>query len=272
MAGSLSSGSAIEQFCILAKSSKGRAAVSLVQQATSSPQTFFFGELLDCPNIQALEHNPETKPAWSLLHIFAYGTYQEYKACAATVGQLTEAQLAKLKILTIVSLSAKSKVLPYSLLQQQLEIASVRALEDLIIEGMYNGLFKGKLDQAGQQFQISEAVGRDCQKSEVGEMIEVLKSWRARSAEILTCIDDNIRHAASAEEAEQQHQREFENCVEMVKKNLQAQMQAAEIEGGGRLPAKFEASEYYDEENKRPKSRPKTNKHLHMNSDHRSRH
>jgi hypothetical protein len=42
----------LEQFCILAKSAKGRAAVHIIAEATSAPNLFAFGELLDQPNLQ----------------------------------------------------------------------------------------------------------------------------------------------------------------------------------------------------------------------------
>lgn len=50
----------LEAFCIMAKSSRGRAAAGLVQEATSAPGLFVFGELLDMPNIK--EVKPLRKP------------------------------------------------------------------------------------------------------------------------------------------------------------------------------------------------------------------
>lgn len=44
--------SKLEAFCILAKSARGRAAAELVQEATSTPGLFVFGELLDMQNIK----------------------------------------------------------------------------------------------------------------------------------------------------------------------------------------------------------------------------
>ena len=43
---------ALEQFCILAKSAKGRAAVQIIAEATSASNLFAFGELLDQPNLK----------------------------------------------------------------------------------------------------------------------------------------------------------------------------------------------------------------------------
>lgn len=85
--------------------------------------------------------------------------------------------------------------LPYPLLLQQLEVDTVRRLEDLIIDGVYGGLFKGKLDQEAQCFRISEAAGRDVRPNELGDIIATLQRWQQTSSHILTLIDDNVRRA-----------------------------------------------------------------------------
>lgn len=46
------SSNALEQFVILAKSTKGAACTELVKQALEAPGVYVFGELLDSPNIQ----------------------------------------------------------------------------------------------------------------------------------------------------------------------------------------------------------------------------
>jgi len=44
----------LEQFCILAKSQKGRACAALIQQVLGSRKIFVFGELLYVPTVQAV--------------------------------------------------------------------------------------------------------------------------------------------------------------------------------------------------------------------------
>jgi len=71
---------ALEPYLALAKSaSSPRAAADLVVQATSSPHTFVFAELLQKPNVQALAQSPEYLPYLRLLEIFAWGSYADYK-------------------------------------------------------------------------------------------------------------------------------------------------------------------------------------------------
>jgi len=121
--------------------------------------------------------SPDTKGWLDLLKIFAFGTYAEYKANSANLPQIDDAQAIKLKQLTVVSLACDSKVIPYDVLLTALELKDTRTLEDCIIEGMYAGLFVGKLDQKTKEFHVTETAGRDCKPGELSEMISVLKAW-----------------------------------------------------------------------------------------------
>eukprot|EP00959_Pyramimonas_sp_CCMP1952_P311910 6527933-Pyramimonas_sp.AAC.1 len=69
---------ALEQFCILAKSAKGRAAVQIIAEATSASNLFAFGELLDQPNLKELK-GTEYAASYELLRMFAHGTWSDYK-------------------------------------------------------------------------------------------------------------------------------------------------------------------------------------------------
>jgi COP9 signalosome complex subunit 7 len=121
--------------------------------------------------------SPETKPWLDLLKLFAFGTYAEYKANSANLPQLDDAQALKLKQLTIVSLAADSKVIPYETLLAALDLSDTRTLEDCIIEGMYAGLLAGKLDQKTKEFHVTETAGRDVKPGEIADMISALKAW-----------------------------------------------------------------------------------------------
>lgn len=84
----------------------------------------------------------ETTPNAKYLHtlnVFAHGTYKDYLAKRDDLIPLTEAMTKKLRHLTIVSMAIDSKCIAYQDLQEQLDIAHVRDLEDLIIEGIYAG-------------------------------------------------------------------------------------------------------------------------------------
>lgn len=67
--------------------------------------------------------------------------------------------------------------MPYSLLLGQLDIGNVRELEDLIMDSIYAGIIKGKLDQKEQRFQVDWTMGRDIRPGQISEMIKILNLW-----------------------------------------------------------------------------------------------
>lgn len=123
---STTSSNALEQFVILAKSTKGAACTELVKQALEAPGVYVFGELLDSPNIQEVvtlfikflnvENVFFTQLAnthqvyLNTLNLFAYGTFKDYLANVHNFIELSPAQKKKLQHLTIVTLATKSKV------------------------------------------------------------------------------------------------------------------------------------------------------------------
>jgi COP9 signalosome complex subunit 7 len=77
---------ALEPFLALSKSATSpRAAVDLVNQATSAPNAFVFAELLHTPNINALKSSPDHSSHYKLLEIFAWGTWQDYQRTSTSM-------------------------------------------------------------------------------------------------------------------------------------------------------------------------------------------
>jgi COP9 signalosome complex subunit 7 len=231
----LTDGAALQQFIHLGKKTKGKATALIIQQALSAPNVFVFGEMLEMPNVQELAQTEDAKYL-ELLKIFAYGSFADYKA--GSFPQLTPAQIKKLKQLTIVSLAQQSKVIPYDVLQKQLEIAELRELEDLIIESIYQGIIQGQLDQRNRQLEVEHALGRDLKPNAIGSMIEILTSWSAQSDDLLRQVKEKISHANFLTEQDKRHKEEFDKTVENVKSTLKAaleadMMQQAEYLDGG---------------------------------------
>merc|ERR1712154_685435 len=102
----------------------------------------------------------------------AYGTYGDYTKNKSKYPTFNTKQLSKLKQLSIVTLAGQSttKILHYKALQQQLEIKTVRELEDLMIDCIYSGLIIGRLDQRKALMEIRYCRGRDINKKAIGLM------------------------------------------------------------------------------------------------------
>jgi len=229
----ITEGAALQQFILLAKKAKGKACAAVIMQALSAPGVFVFGELLEMANVQALSEG-EDKATLELLKIFSYGTYSDYKA--AKLATLTPQQAKKLQQLTIVSLAAQSKAIPYDVLQKQLDIKSLRELEDLIIDAIYQGLFQGQLDQRRKQVEIEFAMGRDLKPDSVDSMMRLLQDWSSQSQDLLKTIKEKIQHANFMSDNEKKHREEQDKKIETVKQTLKAAMdsdlmQSTEFEG-----------------------------------------
>jgi hypothetical protein len=59
---------------------------------------------------------------------------------------LKPSQLKKLKMISLSVLASQTKDINYEDLMKSLDLHDFRELEDLIIDCIYNGLVKGKLD------------------------------------------------------------------------------------------------------------------------------
>jgi len=241
----LTEGGPLQQFILLSKNAKGKACSALIGQALSAPNVMVFGELLDMPNVQQLAGTEEQKML-DLLKLFAYGTYAQYKQNAAQLPPLNPAQTKKLKQLSIVTLASQSRLIPYSVLQDQLDISALRDLEDLIIEAIYQGVIHGSLDQRKQQLEVEFAMGRDLKPESLENMISVLRAWSSQSDALLTNIKDKVQHANFVHDQEKKHKEEYEKRVESVKKNLKATMESELLQSG-----EYEGGEFYGEERSR---------------------
>jgi COP9 signalosome complex subunit 7 len=58
-----------------------------------------------------------------------------------------------------------------------LEIPSIRALEDLIIDAIYAELIRGKFDQKSQQFEVHYTLGRDLRPGQLEDLLGALRDW-----------------------------------------------------------------------------------------------
>ncbi|KNC55996.1 COP9 signalosome complex subunit 7a [Thecamonas trahens ATCC 50062] len=225
------SGDKLEVYTLQAKKATPRMVRDLVTKALDDAEVFVFGELLALPSVQALEET-EHKPYLDLLHIFAYGNLTQYRTSAdeLSLPQLSEAQLRKLRQLTLVSLAAASPTITYDDIKAALEMTETRAMEDLIIECIYASLLVGKFDQANSVLVIEACMGRDMRPAELPETIGHLEAWIARANVVLgdlsvaatTAADQTAAAEVLAAEVSQEHDERKHHMELSIEHEVQA--------------------------------------------------
>jgi len=211
----------LEQFILLAKGTKGMAAAELVRQALEAPALYVFSELMDVPNIKELkggEHNG----TWELLSIFAYGTFKDYLSNKTDLSlpELNVAQTKKLKHLTVVTLSEKDTRIPYTTLQQELSIADIRELEDLIIEAIYAEIIRGKLDQKNAFLEVDSTIGRDIRPENVNTIVNTLEAWCDACENVLGSLQNQMDRATAERISRIQRKEQLDQEIANLKKTV----------------------------------------------------
>eukprot|EP01091_Cochliopodium_minus_P000826 TRINITY_DN10732_c0_g1_i1.p1 TRINITY_DN10732_c0_g1~~TRINITY_DN10732_c0_g1_i1.p1 ORF type:complete len:259 (+),score=82.45 TRINITY_DN10732_c0_g1_i1:52-828(+) len=172
----------------------GTAILVLIKKILNDPDIFVFGEFLELELVKNFQNssNQDEIKTYQLLELFAYGNWKDYINNKEKYGELTNVQQKKLKQLTIVSLGSKNKQIPYNLLVQDLEIKSVRELEDLVLDTFYQELVAGKLDQINSLIHIDKVKARDIRLNDLNLMNDKLLIWIQKSEELEKKISDSI--------------------------------------------------------------------------------
>ncbi|KAI1334339.1 PCI domain-containing protein [Xylariaceae sp. FL0016] len=195
---------ALEPFLALTKSATApRAAADLVTQATSNPNTYVFAELLQTPQIQALAQSTDYAFHLKLLEIFSHGTYATYTS-TPNLPSLNDAQILKLRQLSLLTLASDPHNLTYAALQQDLALPDARAVEDLVISAIYAGLIEAQLDPRNGVVLISSVSRlRDLAPGSISPMLATLRAWSGRCTETLNDLEAQI--AAIKADAARRH-------------------------------------------------------------------
>jgi len=193
----------LENFRVLAEGAKGEALTYVIKNAIKHQTVFVFGEILNVQSVKDLANNPQYKPYLELLRIFAYGSYPEFKSREKDLKlkeELDPKSRNKLKMLSIVEAASKNKFLYYDKLMKDLDVQSVRDLEDLVIDCVYANLLQGKLDQRKKAFEVQWVMGRDLGPNEVNDMLKTVEVWLKNSEQLMTALDEKIKSANVAHE------------------------------------------------------------------------
>jgi len=175
-----------------------------------------------------------------LLQLFSYKTFQDYLQNKDTLPSLNQAQITKLKHLSIVSLATERRILPYSELLQALQMPTIRDLEDLIIDAIYLDILRGKLDQKEQQLEVEYTMGRDLEPGKLEEVLAALKNWASTTSTVLSSLDNQLEFLASKEAANaasnEEHEKAWQNTLkDIMEKQRDARGGRRALDGGIRF-------------------------------------
>merc|ERR1719232_211412 len=173
-------------------------------------------------NIQDLTNGPSSSYL-TLLNIFAFGNYKSLLECTEPLPEVTETMRRKLRLLTVVSLAEQNKMLAYSLLMSELDINTVRELEDLVIEGISAGVIQGKLDQKSSHFEVDYVIGRDIRKSDIGSIVSVLSAWCDNCDNMLRGIEGQVEKVNGERREHLTHKAGLEAKMNELKQQLKNQ-------------------------------------------------
>eukprot|EP00030_Apusomonadida_sp_AF-17_P005881 a676548_183.p1 GENE.a676548_183~~a676548_183.p1 ORF type:complete len:291 (-),score=95.87 a676548_183:19-858(-) len=223
-------GAALEAYVLQCKNATPRMAIDIIRRVTSDPQIFVFAELLDLPSVAALEAAPEHKAHVDLLKVFAYGTHREYqeKKAALSLPDLSAEQERKLRLLTIVSLAVAHKSIPYDVLLEELALATLREMEDMVIDALYSGVILGKMDQRGRKVHVQTVMGRDVAPSEIDALSARLAEWISRAKGICGTLGDQATEATRQRVADEASAAALKDRVDAASAELVVALKEAE--------------------------------------------
>ena len=87
---------------------------------------------------------------------------------------------------------------------EALQIEDLRILEDLIIEAIYDGLVKGKLDQKAYVFRVSDIAARDVRFEDLDKIISMLEGLQASAEDLNDHLQNSSAVIRDQRESDQQ--------------------------------------------------------------------
>lgn len=180
---------------------------TLILKAFTDPEIFAGFDEIKLLVKDALASAPGGEALLRSLDLFSYGVYRDYMSDTSQYVALTDSQVNKLKLLTVVSLVQQScgstslGTIPYATVAQELgitadDLETLRQVEEVIIACIYAGIVNGKLCQKTKILTVSSVDGppchaRDVPPSQVSVMLETLRG-----------LQQNLDAAVSAMEVE----------------------------------------------------------------------
>lgn len=192
----------------------GNVLVADIRKALSSESTYHFTELLNSCNVLA---STEHEPYLQLLGIFSTGKYTAYSENAANLPELSEQELTKLRILTILRMSISRRVLSYSDIMAETGLSNNRDLEQVIIQSIQHGVLDCKIDEASAQVFVNQVSGYDVTEDQYDTLLNSLMSWSQSCGNVLKNVEADVESSTIKLTENELEVTEFQNSVEAAK-------------------------------------------------------
>ncbi|OCT49904.1 COP9 signalosome complex subunit 7 [Cladophialophora carrionii] len=203
------------------KNASPRFVAELIKGAISDRGAYIFTELLQLPTVQALR-GTEFEPWLTLLEIFSWGTYEEYKgmsqgptsrdqhrtkrlsAANPSLPQLDVHQTLKLRQLTLLTLASPfspptpdntANNLTYAALLSHLQLSNPDELEGLITASIDGNLLTARLYPTSSPPSvhiISVAPLRDLRPQSLPTLLQILQTWESRCVSVVSDLESQI--------------------------------------------------------------------------------
>lgn len=223
--------SIMEQILALFDTSKAHLSssvvIQLVQRATSHKSIFGFAEFYEPLRSRQRELPADTLNSsanlWiDILEIFTYGTWADLCELSAkhlsnrtedkaAFPELNQAQIKKIKQLTLLTLASQKESLEYDELKdalrptlehRDLEMQGTEQkdelegeIEPLIIDTIYSDLLDARLDSRGRTIEVKWAAGRDVSPERLEEITSILANWDEMALRMLRQTQESIEAA-----------------------------------------------------------------------------
>ncbi|EXJ66400.1 uncharacterized protein A1O5_10552 [Cladophialophora psammophila CBS 110553] len=251
----------IQPFIHLATTTKTpspRLIAELIKGAISAPGAYIFTELLQLPVVQGLRAT-ESEPWLTLLEIFSWGTYEEYKA-NPSLPPLDEAQTFKLRQLSLLTLASPfapttknttANTLTYNGLLSSLLLSAPQELESLITQSIYSGLLTARLSPTSSPPTVhitSVAPLRDLRPQSLPALLQILQTWESRCFSVVSDLEAQITaiRATAQQRAvrERKRQNEVDSLVLSNDKHLTSNDNGvlSDVKGGNARPGRSSGS------------------------------
>ncbi|GAB0493455.1 hypothetical protein MMPV_004737 [Pyropia vietnamensis] len=199
-------------YCNAAATATPPTIAAIIADATAHPHLYTYAALLALPSVQALGTTAHAS-SLALLRIFAFGTYVDVLGRGdggdgngdgaggggvprPELPPLNAAQTLKLRRLTLMSLARGVSRLPYATIATALDLPSTRAVEDVVIGAIYEGLLSGgRLDPRAGVVKVVGCRGRDLTPADVAALGRGVTAWRNRAGGVLGVLGGELDRA-----------------------------------------------------------------------------